>query len=155
VDAEPLNVLPQRGAPGLATRGAELLVGGYHFEAGRESVRVVSVQGTRALLVGELRVEPALTQGRHAAPALLADGERVLVAYTDGRGHLLVADLSQSEVDQSDRQVQVTELVDIRYSAGLTKTREGYAVIYTDSSGEHARNAQTGGRCCWPSELPE
>lgn len=132
VDRAPLEVMPERGAPGLATEGTTLWVAGYRFDAGRERVQIMRVAGGRAVLEGELQVDPPLTQGRHAAPGLLHDGARTLVAYTDGRGKLFVAALGGAPT-------LITELADIRLSPTLAKVAGGYAVTFTDSSGPTPR----------------
>jgi hypothetical protein len=131
-DRAPLEVMPERGAPGLATEGTTLWVAGYRFDEGRERVQVMRVSAGRAVLEGELQVDPPLTQGRHAAPGLLHDGARTLVAYTDGRGRLFVAALGGAPT-------LITELADIRLSPTLAKVAGGYAVTFTDSSGPTPR----------------
>lgn len=132
LDRAPLEVMPERGAPGLASEGTQLWVAGYRFEDGRERVQVVRVTGGRAQVEGELAVDPPLTQGRHAAPAVLHDGGRTLVAYTDGRGKLLVAALGGAPT-------LITTLADIRLSPTLAKVAGGYAVTFTDSNGPTPR----------------
>jgi hypothetical protein len=131
-DRAPLEVMPERGAPGLATEGTMLWVAGYRFDEGRERVQVMRVSAGRAALEGELVVDPPLTQGRHAAPGLLHDGARTLVAYTDGRGRLFAAALGGPPT-------LVTELADIRLSPTLAKVTGGYAVTFTDSNGPTPR----------------
>lgn len=132
LDRAPLEVMPERGAPGLASEGTSLWVAGYRFDAGRERVQVVRVTAGRAQVEGELAVDPPLTQGRHAAPAVLHDGGRTLVAYTDGRGKLLVAALGGAPT-------LITTLADIRLSPTLAKVNGGYAVTFTDSNGPTPR----------------
>jgi hypothetical protein len=131
-DRVPLEVMPERGAPGLATEGTTLWVAGYRFDEGRERVQVMRVSAGRAVLEGELQVDPPLTQGRHAAPGLLHDGTRTLLAYTDGRGKLFVAALGGAPT-------LISELADIRLSPTLAKVAGGYAVTFTDSSGPTPR----------------
>jgi len=133
LDRAPLEVMPERGAPGLATEGSALWVAGYRFEAGRERVQVVRVSGGRAHVEGDRAVDPPLTQGRHAAPAVLHHDGRTVVAYTDGRGKLLVAALG------GGAPTLVTQLADIRLSPTLAKVTGGYAVTFTDSNGPTPR----------------
>ena len=131
-DRAPLEVMPERGAPGLAADGAALVVAGYRHEGEREWVQVMCVEAGRARSLAELPVDPPLTQSRHAAPAVLQDGGRAIVAYTDGRGRLLVA-------SPGGAPTRVTELADIRLSPTLAKVTGGYAVTFTDSSGPTPR----------------
>ncbi|MCB9656236.1 MAG: hypothetical protein H6726_01195 [Sandaracinaceae bacterium] len=132
VSRAPLEVMPERGAPGLAAHGSSLLVAGYRHEGEREWVQVMSVEGGRAQTEAELPVVPPLTQSRHAAPAVLFAGGRTVVAYTDGRGRLFVATPGQAPT-------QVTELADIRLSPTLATVAGGVAVTFTDSSGPTPR----------------
>ena len=131
-DQAPLEVMPERGAPGLTAEGDALWVAGYRHEEGREWVQVMQVAADRTRTAAELPVEPPLTQTRHAAPAVLHDNGHVIVAYTDGRGRLLVATPGQAPT-------LVTELSDIRLSPTLANVAGGYAVTFTDSNGPTPR----------------
>jgi hypothetical protein len=124
--------MPERGAPGLAAVGDALWVAGYRHEGAREWVQVMRVAAGRARAEAELPVEPPLTQARHAAPAVLHDNGHAIVAYTDGRGRLLVTSPGQTPT-------LVTELADIRLSPTLAKVAGGYAVTFTDSNGPTPR----------------
>lgn len=132
VERSPIEVMPERGAPGLSAGGAALWVAGYRHEGEREWVQVMRVEGRRAHLEAELPVVPPLTQSRHAAPAVLHDGGRVVVAYTDGRGRLLVSSPGATPT-------LITALADIRLSPTLAKVAGGYAVTFTDSNGPTPR----------------
>ena len=131
LDDEPRSVLPQRGPVGLARADEAtdtFFLAGYHYDGETESIQVYEVSPERLRKVGAAPVEPAMSMGRHAAPAIDIIGGRPRVLFTDGRGRLWYSDLSRHQL--------VAPAADVRVPPVLARSGTGSVAVYADSGGD-------------------
>jgi hypothetical protein len=132
---EPRPVWPETGIANIAAADNEFVIAGYATRGDAEQLFVV-----RVTAAGKL--QPVATENlkvRHmakrvAGPGLAADtSQGITVAYTDGRGKLLVQRLRGASVGAA-AELEIGDGMDTRFTPAVTYAKRGALIAYTVGS---------------------
>lgn len=135
VSEEPRPVWPVEGIANVAAVDNEFVIAGYATRGEAEQLFIVRVTAAGKLQpVATENLKVRHTAKRVAGPGLAADASQgITVAYTDGRGKLLVQRLRASSHGAA-AELELGDGVDTRFTPAVTYAKRGALIAYTVGS---------------------